>query len=408
VTAATYDPRDPAVIDDPLPALRRLQDEDPVHWSPVLRGWVVTRYEDVRRVQRGSQVSADRLTPFYASLPEGQQQRLYDLIRYLNTWVAFKDPPQHGRLRAVLNSIFTVREIHALQPSIEAAVDALLAPLRDRREFDFIREFAFPLPATVIMSMCGLPPSDMESIKTWSEQMKPFIGSATASPDKYDLAAEGARNMAAYFRDVVELRKRRPGTDMISKLVHHRGSGERLTDDEVIGACMLFLFGGHETTTNLIGNGMRAFMRYPSERARVLAQPELIESAVEEILRFDGPTGALVRVVKVDHELHGRTLRQGERVFVFVHAANHDPRHFPSPERFDVTRSPNAHVTFNYGAHFCLGAPLARLEGRIALGRALRCFPALRLAHPVQYMDTLVMRGVREMHCANEPGTVAA
>jgi cytochrome P450 len=400
VTAATYDPRDPATMDDPLPALRRLQDEDPVHWSDILRGWVVTRYEDVRRVQRGSQVSADRLTPFYASLPGAQQDRIRDLIRYLNTWVAFKDPPEHGRLRAVLNAVFTVREIDALQPRIEAAVDALLDPLADHDEFDFIREFAFPLPATVIMFMCGLPPEDMEKIKTWSEQMKPFIGSATASPDKYDLAERGAREMAEYFRGVVRARERQPGTDMISKLLQHRGPGGGLSEDEVIGACMLFLFGGHETTTNLIGNGMRALMRFPEERRKLLERPALITGAVEEILRYDGPTGALVRVVKVDHELCGRTLRAGERVFVFVHAANHDPRRFEHPDRFDVERSPNPHLTFNYGPHFCLGAPLARLEGRVALSRAVRRFPTLRLARPVQYMDTLVMRGVREMHVA--------
>jgi cytochrome P450 len=398
-TAATYDPRDPAVIDDPLPALRRLQDEDPVHWSPVLRGWIVTRYDDVRAVLRGSQVSADRLTPFYESLPPAQQDRIRDLFHYLNTWVAFKDPPEHGRLRRVLNAMFTLREIEALQPQIEQAVDHLLIPLRDKREFDFIHEFAFPLPATVIMLMCGLPPSDIDRIKTWSEQMKPFIGSATASPDKYDEAQQGAVHMAAYFREVIREREKQPGHDMISKLLQHRGDDGGLTEDEAIGACMLFLFGGHETTTNLIGNGMRALIRFPEARDALLADPALMESTIEEILRYDGPTGALVRVVKVEHELQGRTLRPGERVFVFVHAANHDPRRFASPEVFDIQRTPNPHLTFNYGTHFCLGAPLARLEGRVALGRAVRTFPRLELARPVRYMDTLVMRGVREMHC---------
>lgn len=400
MTALHYDPRDPAVIEDPLPFLRRLQDEDPVHWSEALRGWVVTRYDDVRRVQLGTQMSADRLMPFFESLPDAQQARIRDLIRYLNTWVAFKDPPEHGRLRSVLNSVFTVREIEALRPRIESAVDHLLDRLDGRSEFDFIRDFAFPLPATVIMFLCGIPLEDMEDIKDWSEKMKPFIGSATASPDKYDLAQEGAVRMAAYFREIVRARRGAAGDDIISKLVRLEGVEGGLSEDEIIGACMLFLFGGHETTTNLIANGMRAFIAHPDERAKVLAEPGLIGSAVEEILRYDGPTGALVRIVRVAHDFHGRALEKGDRVFSFVHAANHDPRKFPAPERFDVERSPNPHLTFNYGPHFCLGAPLARLEGRIALSRALERFPRMRLLQPVKYMDTLVMRGAREMYCA--------
>lgn len=400
MTAVHYDPRDPAVIDNPLPVLRQLQDHDPVHWSDALRGWVVTRYDDVRRVQLGTQMSANRLMPFFESLPDAQQARIRDLVRYLNTWVAFKDPPDHGRLRSVLNAVFTVREIEGLRPRIEGAVDHLLDRLDGREEFDFIRDFAFPLPATVIMFLCGLPVEDMEDIKTWSEKMKPFIGSATASPDKYDLAQEGAVEMAAYFREVVRARRGRAGDDIISKLVRLEGLEGGLSEDEIIGACMLFLFGGHETTTNLIANGMRAFMAHPAERDKVLAEPGLIAPAIEEILRYDGPTGALVRVVKVSHDFHGRAFEQGDRVFSFIHAANHDPRKFDAPERFDVERSPNPHLTFNYGPHFCLGAPLARLEGRVALSRALARFPRMRLLRPVQYMDTLVMRGAREMHCA--------
>lgn len=401
MTAVHYDPRDPAVIDDPLPALKRLQDHDPVHWSDALRGWVVTRYDDVRRVQLGTQMSANRLTPFFESLPGAQQDRIRDLIRYLNTWVAFKDPPDHGRLRSVLNTVFTVREIEALRPRIEGAVDHLLDRLEGRDEFDFIHDFAFPLPATVIMFLCGLPVEDMEDIKAWSEKMKPFIGSATASPDKYALAQEGAMEMAAYFREVVRTRRQGGGgDDIISKLVRLEGVEGGLNEDEIIGTCMLFLFGGHETTTNLIANGMRAFMAHPQERQKLLARSELIGSAIEEVLRYDGPTGALVRIVRVSHDFHGRALGAGDRVFSFVHAANHDPRKFDAPERFDVERSPNPHLTFNYGPHFCLGAPLARLEGRVALSRALARFPRMRLLRPVQYMDTLVMRGAREMCCA--------
>jgi cytochrome P450 len=402
-----YDPRDPEVMNDPLPLLKRLQDEDPAHWSDALGGWVVTRHEDVRRVQSGTEVSADRLTPFFESLPGPERERLREVIHYLNTWVAFKDPPEHMRLRTILNAVFQPRDVEAFRPRIEQAVDELLDRLDGVSEFDFIQAFAFPLPATVILFMCGLPPQDMDRLKRWSELMKPFIGSASRSPEKYEQAREGVRGMADYFRDVVRERARKPGTDVISRLVardvaRHDGSGQvpaqgSLTEDEIVGTCMLFLFGGHETTTNLLGNGMRCLIRFPDERERLLADPQLVKPAVEEILRFDGPTGGLVRVVKVEHEFHNRTFKPGDRVFSMVHAANHDRRRFPVPERFDIGRTPNPHLTFNYAPHFCLGAPLARLEGHVAFERLVRRFPRLELAGPVSYMDTLVMRGVREM-----------
>jgi cytochrome P450 len=399
MTGLVYDPRDRATIDDPLPILRRLQEEDPVHWSEILRGWVITRHEDVRRIQLGTKLSADRLTPFFESLASPQQDAIRDLIRYLNTWVAFKDPPEHGRLRSILNKVLTVRDVEELRPQIVAAVDHLLTRVAKLKEFDFIQDFAFPLPATVIMFLCGLPSGDVDLMKTWSEKLKPFIGSATNSPDKYDLAQQGARDMATYFREVIHERRLNDGHDIISKLLRKPSSGIALTDDEIVGTCMLFLFGGHETTTNLIGNGMRTLLKFPEARDRLAKFPEGIVGVIEEILRYDGPTGGLVRVVKIAHTLHGKSLEVGQRVFLMVHAANHDPRVFPDPEKFDPTRTPNPHLTFNFGPHFCLGAPLARLEGQIALQSVVQRLPNLRLTAPVQYMDTMVMRGVMKMPC---------
>jgi cytochrome P450 len=396
--ALVYDPRDPATIQDPLPILHRLQDDDPVHWSPILRAWVVTRYDDVRRIQLNEAISADRLTPFYERLPEDGQRAIRNIIHFLNTWVAFKDPPEHTRLRRVLNQVFTVGAIETLRPVVHAAVEQLLPALSAEPEPDFIQTFAFPLPAIVIMRMLGLPPEDMRDMKTWSDKMQPFIGGATVQPEKYALAEEGAIAMAGYFRDKVRERQRRPTADMISQLIVARDGERTLSEDEVVGTCMLFLFGGHETTTNLIGNGVRTLLAHPEQLAKLRARPELIRRAVEEILRYDGPTGGLVRVVKVAHELHGRQLEPGQRVFIMIHAANHDPRRFAAPERFDIERQPNPHLTFNTGAHFCLGAPLARLEGEIAIGEIVQRLPALALAREhYAYMDTMVMRGVRSM-----------
>ena len=395
---AIYDPRNRAIINDPLPVFRALQDEDPCHWCAPLKSWVFTRHDDVREVLRDEHISADRLTPYFDTLPAEQRGGITEVIRYLNTWVAFKDPPDHTRVRSLLNKVFTPGAVRNLRPLIENAVAHRLNPLRDKAEFDFIEEFAYPLPATVILMMLGLPPDDMEQLHLWSSEMQPFIGGATTSPDKYVRAEAGAVAMADYFRTAIRERVSRPHDDMLSKLVACREQDDALSEDEVIGTAMLFLFGGHETTTNLIGNGVRALLQHPEQLARLRDKPQTIKSAVEEILRFDGPTLASVRLVKSPHERHGRSLTVGQRVFVMIHGANHDRRRFEEPDHFDIGRNPNPHLTFNYGIHFCLGAPLARLEGEVAIGAAVERMPSLTVAQDsYDYMDTMVMRGVRSM-----------
>ncbi|MEL7045786.1 MAG: cytochrome P450 [Pseudomonadota bacterium] len=393
-----YDPRDQDTINDPIPVLRSLQDHAPVYWCEALRGWVITRYDDAKAVLRNEDFSADRITPFYKAQSPQRQTRIEQLIRYLNTWVAFRDPPEHTRLRKLMKTVFTPETVAAQRPAVERSVNRLIARLEGKRNFDFIQEFAFPLPAMVIMDLLGLPEEDMDDLKDWSNQMQLFIGSATTSPHKYDLAEAGATAMAAYFREAIQDREQRPGGDLISQLMALGEVDDALSEDEVIGTCMLFLFGGHETTTNLIGNGVRVLLENPEEKQRLLEEPSLIDSAVEEILRYDGPTGASVRLVARSHSMHGVRLEAGQRVFVMINAANRDPRAFHDPDRVDITRSPNNHLTFNYGPHFCMGAPLARLEGQVALGEVLRRLPGITLAaEGYDYMDTMIMRGVRSM-----------
>jgi cytochrome P450 len=394
----SYDPRDPAVIQNPIPLLRRLQDTRPVSWSDGLKGWVVTRYDDVRAVQHDEAYSADRLTPFYGSQAGSAQSRIADLIRYLNTWVAFKDPPDHTRLRLHMNRVLTAKVIRDLDAPIREIVADLLDRLdgKGTDRFDFIAAYANPLPASVIMDLLGVPRSDMEVLREWSYMMQPFLGGATVSDSKYDRGREGILAMAGYFREAIRERERRPRTDVISHFVAITQRGE-MTEDELIGTCILFLFAGHETTTNLIGNGIRALIAHPQAADALRARPGLIDSAVEEMLRYDGPTGALVRIARTDHELHGQRIRSGDRLFLMINAANHDPRKFDTPERFDIERNPNPHMTFNTGPHFCLGAALARAEARFAILEILRRYKRIALTEPAEYMDTLVMRGVRTM-----------
>ncbi|NDH42172.1 MAG: cytochrome P450 [Gammaproteobacteria bacterium] len=254
----------------------------------------------------------------------------------------------------------------------------------------------------VIMRLLGLPERDMDAVREWSANMQLFIGSATTSTEKYSLAEAGAVAMADYFMGAIKERERRPRSDLLTELMALREAEEALTDDEVVGTAMLFLFGGHETTTNLIGNGVRALLNHPDQLRRLKESPSLVESAIEEILRYDGPTGASVRVVGSTQTLHGKVLEAGQRVFVMINAANHDPRIFDQPEKFDICRSPNLHLTFNYGPHFCMGAPLARLEGQIAISGVLNRLPRLALAsRHYEYMDTMIMRGVRKMPVTN-------
>ncbi len=397
-----FDPSDPEVMANPYPIYARLRDEDPVHWSPVLKSWVITRYEDVRDLLLSDALSIDRLSPFYRSLPAEEAALLREIVHYLSLWLAFLDPPDHTRLRRILRHAFTPAAIDAMRPRIAEITDTLFDRLEAQGEprVDLIREFALRLPAYVIMGMLGIPREMLEAIKSWSDDMQVFIGGARNVGDKYIRAERGCRLMAGYFRELIAERRRNPRRDLLTDLIEARDEGDQLSEDELIASAILMLFAGHETTTNLIGNATLLLLRHPAERARLKANPELIESAIEEVLRFDGPTNTLVRVVARDIDLHGKTLKAGERVFLAVASANRDPRAFADPDRFDVTRSPNRHLTFGLGIHICLGARLARAEGQIAILKLFERFPDLTLdpsAEPIEWIDAMVMRGTRRL-----------
>jgi len=400
--AFVFDLGDPAVNADPFPAFARLRAEDPVHWSPAMKAWIVTRHDDVKRVALNNvEISADRLTPFFQADPT-RRGWVENLMRYLNHWMVFRDPPDHTRLRRLFNKVFTPSAVAALRPGIEQVVAALLDGMAAKAAGgatpDWIADFAYPLPATVIMDLLGVPRSDLGRVKVWSDEIALFIGTAQVAGDKYRRAEQGAQAMAAYFRALVDGRTAAPRDDLISRLVLARDEQEQLHTDEVIGTCILLLFAGHETTTNLIGNGFLYSMRFRDAWERLRGEPALVDSAVEEWLRYDGPSGAVARVMAADLEFGGRRLKQGQRVFAFVNAANRDPEQFPEAERFDIARRPNPHLTFGHGIHFCLGAPLARLEAQIALRRLLERFPDIRLAGGApQWHDSLILRGVKAL-----------
>jgi cytochrome P450 len=398
MTAPQFNPADPAINADPFPIFRRLQDEDPVHWSDAVRGWNITRYDDVRAIALDRAMSADRVRPFFAVLPSEEQRKLADLGHYLTLWAVFNDPPDHTRLRALMNRAFTPRGIEALRPNIERIVDDLLDAIVERGEADLIGDFAYPLPASVIMDMLGVPRSDLAIMKVWSDDIALFVGIARTTPGKHARAQAGTREMAAYFRRLVAERRKAPRDDMISALIAAEEQDQHLTEDEIVATCILLLFAGHETTANLIGNGVLAMLRHPGQLAKLRTKPQLAASAVEECLRYDGPSGALARVVAVEQEMHGRRLKPGERVYAWMNAANRDPRRFSDPDRFEIERPDNRHLTFGHGAHFCLGAPLARLEAQIAFPRLLARLEGLALAaERFEWIDSLILRGVKRL-----------
>lgn len=392
-----YDPSAAETVSDPYPVLLALQRDDPAHWSPAIKAWILTRYDDVKRCLSVPSMSVDRIQPFYESLPPDDRATLADFMRYLTLWLVFRDPPEHTRLRQLMAKAFTMRAVENLRPAVHDAVDILADRLPRGTVFDFVNDFAMQLPAFVIMDLLGVPREQLFHLKSCSDRMQLFVGSARNAPDKYTRAADGAREMAALFRELIAQRRAAPRDDLISAFIAARDDDDSLSEDELIAACMLVMFGGHETTTNLLAGGMSKFIANPEAAQALAADPSLARSAVEECLRLDGPAGSMARLVASEHEIHGKTLAPGERVFAMINAANMDASVFDAPQRFDITRSPNKHLTFGYGPHFCMGAALARLEGEIAFAELVRRFPGMRLAGDIDWHATIIMRGPRVM-----------
>ncbi len=389
-----YDPGDTATRNNPFPLYEALQEHDPVHWSPALRSWIVTRYDDVRLVTSSPTMSSDRLRPFYDAQKDERRDILSGVMRYLDLWLVFKAPPEHTRLRRLLNLVFTPGLVAAMEPGIRSTFAHILSGIDPRGEIEFMTDVAVLLPAYVILDMLGVPRDDFPHIKGWSDDLRLFIGTAQGEGDKYRKARDGADRMSAYFREVIAVRRAEPGSDAISRMIAARDDRGALTEDELVACCMLFLFGGHETTTNLLGGAIAALLAHPEQFMRLRTEPGLINTAVEEFLRYDGPSNSIARVVALDHDLHGKRLRKGERVFAMVNAANRDGRKFERPHDLDLGRLPNRHLTFGQGIHFCLGAPLARLEARVCLLEMVTRFPHMHQSTaPIEWIDALIMRG---------------
>lgn len=410
--AVEFDPHTPENISDPFPALAVLRENAPVYWSDKLRAWIVTRYDDIRDAFRDPRLSSDRIRPFIAQLDPDTKALVEPLSRNLTLWAVFNDPPKHTRLRGLMNKAFTSRAVDALRPRIADIANGLLDAVEERERgrvrgggrlhMDVIADFAYPLPATVIADMLGVPRKDVALLKKWSDDLATFVLTSRANPEKYRLAAAGLSEMTEYFADFVESHVTGGVQDVTTGLIAARDEEDKLSTDELVASCVLLLFAGHETTTQLLGNGTLALLRHPDQLddlSRNLDDVALVRNAVEEMLRFDGPSLSIVRVAAEDFSWHGQEIKRGERVFLFQAAGNRDARIFRDPDALNIRRTDaNRNIAFGYGLHFCVGAPLARLEGEVAFPVLLERCKNLRLedGNP-PWSDSLLTRGMHEL-----------
>lgn len=375
------DIRGPLATRDPHAFFRRLREHDPVHWSPASRAWILTGHAPVRTAfQDVEHLSSDRLSPLEARMSEPQRAALARTFELLRGWMVFRDPPAHERLRGPVHRAFTPRTVGRLEERIVSVVGELLEGLAAAGGGELVEAFAFPLPAIVIAELLGVPPEDREHFKRSSTKLAGLVFGALESGERDAAASQAATEFQEYFGALIRRAEKQPGDDLISALVAARNRGDALSPDQLVGACTLLLFGGHETTTSLIANGTAVLLAHPDQRARWQQDPQLGPRAVEELLRFEGPATCMVRVVAEAHERGGHQLEAGDRVYLSMAGANRDPAVFAEPDRLQLARDPNPHLAFGHGLHFCLGAALARLEARLALGTLLERFPSLRLA----------------------------
>lgn len=388
-----FDPLARETLSDPYPIYARLRAEAPVQRSPA-GVWLVLGYDEAVRILRDhDRFSVDHSTRAEASrLSEKPSPTPAE--RGMENIMLFKDPPDHTRLRGLVNKAFTPRVVERMRTRIVQIVNDLIDEVEPRGEMDVIEDFAYPLPVTVIAEMLGIPEPDRNSFKRWSRQIAPILD-PVLSDDVFGQIAEAGLALAVYFDGIVAKRRADPRDDLITELIRAEDEGDRLTPEELRATLILLLVAGHETTMNLIGNGLLALLRNPSEADRLRSDASLARSATDELLRYDGSVHLTARTATADVEVGGVTIGAGEMAMVILGAANRDPAQFPDPDRLDIGRDPNRHLAFSAGGHFCVGATLARAEGQIAFETLVRRLPTLQLADPdPAYRATITLRGL--------------
>jgi len=388
---------DPAVLADPYPLYRKLREQDPVHWDPFLHAWIVTRYQDVITVLH--KFSADR-TPTPEQLSIMGCEALNPIARVMVKQMLFMDAPAHTRLRSLAATAFSPRRVEVLRIHIQEIADRLIDRIlyKERGELDMISEFAEPLPAIVTAEMLGVPVSDHVQLKDWSADFAEMLGNFQHNPDRAPRVLRSVEEMTLYFRAAIRQQEKHPTEGLIHSLLTAEIDGARLTEEEVIANCIVTMVGGQETTTNLIGNGLVTLLRHPEQMERLASDESLIVPGVEELLRYESPSQHTARLAPDDGMLGGKEIKKRQAVIAVMAAGNRDPERFPDPDRLDLERTDNRHLAFGWAAHFCFGAPLARMEGQIAFATLLRRLPQMRLTDaPLRWRENLGLRGIKSL-----------
>jgi len=382
---------DPEVLADPYPLYHRLRSESPVHWDPFLHSWVVTRYPDVVRVLK--EFSASR-TPSPDQLTSIGLSTLNPIAQVMVKQMLFLDPPTHTRIRGLASAAFTAGRVEALRSHIRDITKSLLGKVAADGRMELIADLAEPLPAIVTAEMLGVPVEDHRQLKSWSQDFAEMLGNFQHNPDHTSRILKSTEGLTSYFRSAMRNEKLRPD-GLVCSLRDAEIKGDRLTEEEVIANCIVTMVGGQETTTNLIGNGVLSLVRNPDQLEKLRNNLSLIPSAVEELLRYESPSQHTARLAPQDTELGGKQIRKRQAVMAVMAAANRDPERFPDPDRLDISRTDNRHVAFGWGAHFCFGAPLARIEGQIVFEEMVRTFATWKLEPgPLVWRTNLGLRGL--------------
>jgi pimeloyl-[acyl-carrier protein] synthase len=383
---------DPEVLANPYPLYHQLRTEDPVHWDPFLHAWVVTRYADVVTVLHD--FCAER-TPTPERLASMGLDDLSPIAQVMVKQMLFMDPPAHTRVRKLASYAFTPHRIAVLREHITEVVKNLLDAVESRGRMDVIADLADPLPYTITAEMLGVPVSDAPQLKSWSQDFAEMLGNFQHNPERAPRVRRTVEAMTCYFRDAFEKAKKHPRPGLIQSFLESNVDGDRFTEEEMVANTIVTMVGGQETTTNLIGNGMLTLLRYPAELQRLQADLSLVPSAVEEMLRYEPPSQQTARLAPRDVELGGKMIREKQAAIAVMAAGNRDPARFPDPDRFDITRQDNRHLSFGWAAHFCFGAALARMEGQIAFESLLLRFRGFQMeSDALVWRTNLGLRGL--------------
>ncbi len=382
----------PEVLANPYPLFQKLRTTDPVHWDPFLHAWVITRYADVVTVLHD--FSADR-TPTPERLASMGLGEMGPIAEVMVKQMLFLDPPAHIRIRSLASFAFTPQRVEILRGHIREIVRTLLAALAPAGRMDVIADLAEPLPYTVTAEMLGVPVADAPQLKAWSQDFAEMLGNFQHNPDRIPRVRRSVQEMTKYFNSAIKDVRRNGREGLIQAFLNAEVNGDRFTEEEIVANTIVTMVGGQETTTNLIGNGVLTLLRHPEELERLRADLSLIPSAVEEMLRFEPPSQHTARLAPDDVELGGKKILKRQAVIAVMAAGNRDPERFPDPDKFDITRKDNRHLSFGWAAHFCFGAALARIEAQVAFELMLSAFSNWTLeTNSLTWRTNLGLRGL--------------